>query len=102
MLDGREVEREEAAAARERYAGVLTVQLLVDQLGVPPYRSLRALDLSGQGLRDVLVDLRSSDFPVLEHVDLSCNLLQSVSFSCPRSGSSVTALVRYVEECGIS
>lgn len=83
VLDGQEISSEEASAATERYAGVLTEELLLEQLGLPPYTSLEVLDLSGQSLRDIFLDMRSLDFPALHHLDLSKNLLQTVGSSAP-------------------
>ncbi|GBG23854.1 Leucine-rich repeat-containing protein 9 [Hondaea fermentalgiana] len=80
VLDGVGIERTEVAAARERFAGRLSLEFLTDQVGHRFYEQVHELDLSQSKLRDIEKGcLTGEHFPNLCSLDLGANTLVSVN-----------------------
>ena len=78
VLDGTTVESSEQAAARSKYLGRLTVDMLEEQVGHRFFDHLRDLDISNLRLRDVCHAFSGGAFANLREVNLDNNLLQNV------------------------
>ncbi len=78
VLDGTTVESSEQAAARSKYLGRLTVDMLEEQVGHRFFDHLRELDISNLRLRDVCHAFSGGAFGNLCEVNLDNNLLQNV------------------------
>ena len=82
VLDGVGIETMEQSSAKERYAGRLTPDALVDRLGHSFWQHVRELDLSRSKIR-ALDALYSDGFDNLRELNLDGNLLTDVH-SLPR------------------
>ena len=79
VLDGASVEPTEQAAARSKYLGRLTIDMLEEQVGHRFFDHLRDLDISNLRLRDVFHAFSSGAFTNLCELNLDNNLLHSVA-----------------------
>lgn len=79
VLDSLSVEGAEQAAARERFTGLLTADILAERTGLPQaeWRSVSTLDLSGCKLRELSL-LSARTFPGLRELSLAANQLSSL------------------------
>ena len=76
VLDGAGIESAEQAVAKERYAGRLTVDALVEKVGHNFWEHVRELDLSRSKIRE-LEGLQGAEFVNLRELNLDSNLLRS-------------------------
>ena len=82
MLDGAGIESAEQAVAKERYAGRLTVDALVEKVGHNFWEHVRELDLSRSKIRE-LEGLQGAEFVNLRELNLDSNLLRSSPLYLP-------------------
>ena len=78
MLDGAGIETAEQAVAKERYAGRLTVDALVEKVGHNFWEHVRELDLSRSKIRE-LEGLQGAEFVNLRELNLDSNLLAAAA-----------------------
>jgi len=77
VLDGVGIESTEQSVAKERFAGRLTVEVLVEKLGHSFWQHVRELDLSRSKLRE-LDALHADGFSNLRELNLDGNLIASL------------------------
>ena len=82
VLDGAGIESAEQAVAKERYAGRLTVDALVEKVGHNFWEHVRELDLSRSKIRE-LEGLQGAEFVNLRELNLDSNLLRSSPLYLP-------------------
>lgn len=87
VLDGKGIDGAEQAAAKEKYAGKLTMEYLTEKIGHRFFEHIRELDLSGNRIRDLGDCLDGAHFCNLRVLNLDQNQLSSL-----RGLSSLTSL----------
>jgi len=78
VLDGTGIEASEQSAARNKYAGRLSLETLESKVGHRHFESLRELDISGLRVRDAANCFQSPEFSGLQEINLDNNIVSDV------------------------
>mmetsp|Transcript_34109 Transcript_34109/g.96662 ORF Transcript_34109/g.96662 Transcript_34109/m.96662 type:complete len:1474 (-) Transcript_34109:585-5006(-) len=78
VLDGTGIEAAEQSAAKNKYAGRLTMDMLEAKVGHRAFERLRELNISGLRIRDVASCLQTPEFSGLQEVNMDTNMMTDV------------------------
>eukprot|EP00741_Cyanophora_paradoxa_P011210 tig00020554_g10830.t1 len=79
VLDGVGIEAGEQSAAREKYSGKLTPELLVERVGHKFFEHVRELDLSGCRIKEIAGCIAPDEFCNLRELNLDNNFVTDVA-----------------------
>jgi len=91
VLDGRGIEAEEVATAKQRFAGRLTLDFIEERLGDIVLQDLQELEITGARIRDISTAFAGNTFARLRELNLSSNFITDVT--CLRHLPNIAILV---------